>query len=202
MFSHFETRTNAPAPSSLVTAIMGAFNTWSLREATPTQQVHIFQSALSRPQADSLSLTHELLSYIASGSLSPVTIATWLTVTHHDDPLPALAALRQTHSAFARRIAIKHVRKHLRAESTVAFRQTWDSLGGATGVAELMAGFSVRSVRALCDSLGRTASAGGEAKLERQQAMTALLAILCPELGISSDPGYIHVDKRLLQVEY
>lgn len=86
-----------------------------------------------------------------------------------------LVAMRQTDSASKRSRAIMAFGKALRRGDR--FQPTWDAAGGAEGVAELMADFSVRDVRSMCAWLGRTASAVN-ARPERRAAMGELVNIL------------------------
>ncbi|KAK1969137.1 hypothetical protein LY78DRAFT_603288 [Colletotrichum sublineola] len=65
--------------------------------------------------------------------------------------------LRQKDSTGDRRAAIVLLAKELRHKDR--FHPAWDAVGGATGLARLMAEFSVRDVRLICRRLGNTAYA-------------------------------------------
>lgn len=83
--------------------------------------------------------------------------------------------LRQTDSASKRRSAIFQFTKALRRGDR--FQPAWDAVGGALGLARLMAEFSVKDMRAICKSLGRTASAE-KARPERRKALGELVELL------------------------
>ncbi|KAL6400023.1 hypothetical protein AUP68_17439 [Ilyonectria robusta] len=87
-------------------------------------------------------------------------------------------ALRQTDSAQTRSAAIATFGKALRRGDR--FRPVWDAVGGAAGLASLMAEFSVRDVRAVCWWLGCTASAE-KARPERRAALGELVRLLYDE---------------------
>ncbi|KAM0277597.1 hypothetical protein ACHAQH_005716 [Verticillium albo-atrum] len=83
--------------------------------------------------------------------------------------------LRQSERAGERSTAIPTFGKYLRRGDR--FQPTWDAIGGAMGLADLMAEFSVRDVRFVCQRLGRTATAIN-ARAERRAVMGELVAIL------------------------
>ncbi|KAF4975567.1 hypothetical protein FZEAL_7656 [Fusarium zealandicum] len=83
--------------------------------------------------------------------------------------------LRQTDSAKARRDAIRPFYKALRRGDQ--FQPAWDAIGGALGLANLMAEFSLQDVRMLCKWLGCTASAEN-ARPERRAALGELVKLL------------------------
>ncbi|KAF5003693.1 hypothetical protein FDECE_9778 [Fusarium decemcellulare] len=100
-----------------------------------------------------------------------------------------IEALRQTDSAQKRKEAIPAFIKALRRGDR--FQPTWDAVGGAAGLASLMAEFSVKDVISLCKRLGATASAVN-AREERRTAMGELVQLLYGE----------HQDKRPLRAWY
>ncbi|KAF5969722.1 hypothetical protein FCOIX_10764 [Fusarium coicis] len=83
--------------------------------------------------------------------------------------------LRQTESAIKRKLTIRQFTKALRREDR--FQQAWDAVGGASGLARLMAEFSIRDVRHMCKRLGSTASAE-KAQPQRRAALGELVTIL------------------------
>ncbi|KAF4952581.1 hypothetical protein FGADI_6652 [Fusarium gaditjirri] len=83
--------------------------------------------------------------------------------------------LRQTQSAITRKLNIRQFIKALRRGDR--FQQTWDAVGGASGLARLMAEFSIRDVRDMCRRLGSTASAE-KAQPQRRAALGELVTIL------------------------
>lgn len=91
--------------------------------------------------------------------------------------------LRQTQRTRARSKAIVTFCKSLRRDHL--FQPFWDAVGGAAGVAGLMAEFSLRDVRAICHLLGRTASAQ-KARPERHAVLAELVHVLREE-GPKSD---------------
>ncbi|KAH7176828.1 hypothetical protein EDB81DRAFT_773634 [Dactylonectria macrodidyma] len=97
--------------------------------------------------------------------------------------------LRQKDSAQARTAAIVTFGKALRRVDR--FQPAWDAVGSATGVAELMAEFSVKDVRLLCWWMGRSASAIN-ARPERRAALGELVRMLYEKPG----------DERPLRIYY
>ncbi|KAM0417399.1 hypothetical protein ACHAPT_012634 [Fusarium lateritium] len=92
------------------------------------------------------------------------------------DSATIIDGLRQTDSARKRKTAIRQFAKALRRGDS--FQPTWDAVGGAVGLAQLMAQFSVEDVRMISKQLGRTASAE-KARPERRKALGELLELLC-----------------------
>ncbi|WAO86996.1 Hypothetical protein NCS54_00429000 [Fusarium falciforme] len=92
------------------------------------------------------------------------------------DSSAIVGELRQTDSASKRQGAIRQFTKALRRGDR--FQPTWDAVGGAAGLAQLMAEFSVKDVRTMCKALGRTASAE-KARPERRKAFGELVEQLC-----------------------
>ncbi|KAH7127840.1 hypothetical protein B0J13DRAFT_564612 [Dactylonectria estremocensis] len=97
--------------------------------------------------------------------------------------------IRQNGSAQLRTAAIVTFGKALRRVDR--FQLAWHDVGGAAGLAELMAEFSVRDVRLLCWWMGCSASAI-KARPERRAALGELVRMLY------EDPG----DERPLRVYY
>ena len=99
-----------------------------------------------------------------------------------------ISQLRQTGSARDRSKAIITFYKGLRRDDL--FQPLWDAVGGAAGLAGLMAEFSVRDVRLMCRCLGKTASAQ-HARPERHAALGDLVRLLHddgPGTGTERDP--------------
>lgn len=155
----------------------------SLRAAAPPEQAALLRTAIAAPGADIAVLTEQLLNSIGRRCIASQVVQTWLSITL--DPYAAAATLRQSHSAVARRIAIPYLRRHFRGVST--FARMWDAVGGARGLADIMAQLSVQDLRKLCVALGSTALAGsklrdgGNVRAERQRRMTELFQLLCDD---------------------
>lgn len=96
-----------------------------------------------------------------------------------DAPL-IIADLCQSHSAKKRKYAIPQFTKSLRREDR--FEAVWEDVGGASGLASLMAEFSIRDLRELCKRLGMTASAQ-QVQSQRRAALGELVEILYQRRG-------------------
>ena len=83
--------------------------------------------------------------------------------------------LRQTESAKTRSRAIISFCKGLRRGPL--FQPCWDAIGGAVGLADLMAEFSLRDIKYICRRLGKTATAQN-ARPERHAGLAELVRIL------------------------
>ncbi|SPO07349.1 uncharacterized protein DNG_10043 [Cephalotrichum gorgonifer] len=83
--------------------------------------------------------------------------------------------LQQTQSTEPRSLAIVYFCRGLRRDAY--FQPFWDAVGGAVGLAGLMAEFSLRDVRSICKNLGVTASAK-KARPERQAGLAQLVRLL------------------------
>ncbi|KAK4462912.1 hypothetical protein QBC42DRAFT_325950 [Cladorrhinum samala] len=124
---------------------------------------------------DTAELTTYLLDAIKIGSLPPDYFDRYCRVNCH--PNVVVAGLRQTDSFFVRSAAINHLHPLLRSRDS--FSQLWAALGGAAGIASIMAELSVVHVQAFCRALASTASFP-ESRLERQQGLSELLGLLWP----------------------
>ncbi|KAJ4018079.1 hypothetical protein NW752_001992 [Fusarium irregulare] len=91
-----------------------------------------------------------------------------------------IADLCQPHSAKKRKYAIPQFTKALRREDR--FQAIWEDVGGASGLASLMAEFSIRDLRELCKRLGMTASAQ-QVRSQRRAALSELVEILYQRRG-------------------
>ncbi|KAJ2979908.1 hypothetical protein NQ176_g2962 [Zarea fungicola] len=83
--------------------------------------------------------------------------------------------LRKTENNHRRNQALRTFAKNLRRRN--AFHASWEAVGGAQGLASLMAEFSVEDVRLLCSFLGQTAGAI-YLRPERRGGLTELVQIL------------------------
>ncbi|KAK4150042.1 hypothetical protein C8A00DRAFT_46483 [Chaetomidium leptoderma] len=92
--------------------------------------------------------------------------------------------LRQTQCTRTRSNAIVTLCKGLRGP---LFQPFWDAVGGAAGLANLMAEFSLRDVRIMCRHLGRTASAQ-TARPERHAGLAELVRLLHEDGPVPRDP--------------
>ncbi|KAF4827592.1 hypothetical protein CGCTS75_v008120 [Colletotrichum tropicale] len=101
-----------------------------------------------------------------------------------------VADLRQREHAGTRTAAIATLGKALRRADS--FLPLWTTVGGADGLAALMAEFSVKDVQVFCRWLGRTASAENF-RAERRAGMGQLVRLLYDEA---------REDKRPLRVYY
>lgn len=93
--------------------------------------------------------------------------------------------LRQTQCSRTRTRAIVTFCKGLRRGPL--FQSFWNGVGGAAGLANLMAQFSLRDVRALCRHLGATASAQN-ARPERKAGLAELVRLLHEDGPVKMDP--------------
>lgn len=144
---------------------------------------------------DTTPLTTYLLNAIKIGSLSPDYFDRYCRA--NCDPNVVVAGLRQTDSFFVRSAAISHLYPLLRSRG--AFSRVWAALGGAPGIASVMAELSVIHVQALCRVLASAASFP-DSKLERQQGLSELLSLLWPL--DDSEHGPEARDLRPLQASY
>ena len=101
--------------------------------------------------------------------------------------------LQQTQRTSARSVAIVAFCKGLRRGPL--FRPFWDAVGGAAGLANLMAEFSLADIRTICRHLGRTASAPN-ARPERHAALAELVRILHGDEHAQRDPRPLRVYYR------
>ncbi|KAM0355725.1 hypothetical protein ACHAPU_000111 [Fusarium lateritium] len=83
--------------------------------------------------------------------------------------------LRQNHSAKARKYAIPQFIKSLRRADR--FQPTWDAIGGASGLARVLADFSIKNLGEICRRLGCTSSAV-LVRPQRRAALDELVEIL------------------------
>ncbi|KAF4449545.1 hypothetical protein F53441_7204 [Fusarium austroafricanum] len=91
------------------------------------------------------------------------------------DVAEIIQELHQTQSAKKRKDAILQFAYALRRGDN--FQPAWDAVGGAPGLASLMAEFSILDLRRMCKSLGCTASAE-KARPQRRAALEELVTIL------------------------
>ena len=154
-----------------------------VRAGSPQQQAAILREALNSPGGDTESITKTLLSAIEVGLLPAPAIQPWLAVAK--SPVASALALKQKHSAIARRIAMARLAKQLRRSTT--FATTWDALGGAQGIARTMYALSVHELRCLCTALGDSArghvdsDADGQVSVRRRRCITELFDLLMDE---------------------
>ncbi|KAL8344163.1 hypothetical protein RB601_004610 [Gaeumannomyces tritici] len=107
------------------------------------------------------------------------------------DATELVEMIRQTYSASDRTEGVRKFATHLRRGRL--FAPAWAAVGGAPGLADIMAQLNLADIRVLCKMLGRTASVHG-AMEERRAAMDELASLLYD----SSQPR----DKRPLQHFY
>ncbi|KAF2156329.1 hypothetical protein K461DRAFT_275448 [Myriangium duriaei CBS 260.36] len=131
------------------------------------------------------SITAQIDASVAGGLIPPRVFVIWIGITRRKDPDALVAGLRQSHNLAVRSGAISFLTKALRQADT--FGPTWNAVGGAGGLADLMVEFSVNDVKAICSSLGKTGSAVG-ARVERQQRISELLELLCGQSTAGRDP--------------
>ncbi|KAK0639190.1 hypothetical protein B0T16DRAFT_422595 [Cercophora newfieldiana] len=168
-----------------------------LRTATTTQVSEILAKA--RETTDAAPLTSHLLAATQTGALPPAVFQQYISQHEHRDPHALAAALKQTHSASIRRVAISQLEVALRPGPQ--FRATWAALGGAAGIAALLRELSVHDVEALCSAIG---TAGGrrdpEATAEKEAAVTELYILVyksSPDEELPEDR-----DERPLRASY
>ncbi|KAL7944726.1 hypothetical protein V8C42DRAFT_80157 [Trichoderma barbatum] len=160
-----------------------------LRAANASTQAALLQRALSSSTATDL--TQSLLNTVAERCISPAVLAIWLTVARN--PEVTVTLIRSPHGAAAHGAAIKCLSRHFRKAAT--FKQTWDALGGAVGIANILSCLSVRHATRLCTALGSIARKGQSVLREdREQRIVELLDLL-------DDPNR-NPDTRMLHLLY
>ncbi|KAL1619008.1 hypothetical protein SLS54_006858 [Diplodia seriata] len=143
--------------------------------------------------ADDTTITHHLIAGVAHGSIHPSAFTIWLQLSKSASAI-ALALTQQnasSSSAAVRRAGIKQFGKSLASSS---WRETWDGLGGAEGVARVVGEcLSVNEVAEFARTVGRCG--GGEE--ERRGEVAALVKALggldgcarAPRSSSTSDGG-------------
>ncbi|KAL1641903.1 hypothetical protein SLS58_005739 [Diplodia intermedia] len=144
-----------------------------IRHSTPRELVSLFRTASSPADVDdttATTITHHLIAGVAHGSIHPDAFTIWLQLAK--TPSAIALALTQNASAAIRRAGIKQLGKSLASSS---WRETWDGLGGAEGVARVVGEcLSVREVAEFARTVGRCG--GGEE--ERRGEVAALVVAL------------------------
>ncbi|CAH0048123.1 unnamed protein product [Clonostachys solani] len=176
--------------SSVTAAASSKIDIRRLRDAKPADQAVLLRQALASPSANNTSITSQLLSSVATGSLPDLPVRPWLSVA--EDPRVTVAVVCQPYSVTLRRLAMPVLTAQLRGDAT--FKPTWDALGGSEGIVKLLSQFSMTDLRLFIRSLRGTALAGGLTRTERQQRMGELFMIL--------NDGNRNPDKRPLDMEY
>ncbi|KAH7398509.1 hypothetical protein BKA66DRAFT_546066 [Pyrenochaeta sp. MPI-SDFR-AT-0127] len=138
-------------------------------------------------------LTEQLLQTIERGLIPPHTFALWLGVSKSRHTIRD--ALLQNKSIIVRGLALKQLQADLRSST---WRETWDGVGGTTGVLEIFADLSVLEVRDACKVIGR--SAKGADLTAKRECFTHLFKGLHP----SYFPNAIYktADQRPLKKYY
>ncbi|KAM0255932.1 hypothetical protein ACHAQJ_005333 [Trichoderma viride] len=163
------------------------------------QATHLRDVLISDPAAVS-SITSELISHVASDVLPSIVLSLWPMAAN--EPHAIIATMSQELCLSAQRSAIRHFYRHLRCEKT--FAKAWEAVGGATGIAQLVAKLNVDHARLLFSLLGDAGRAVG-ARKERQSAMEELLRLLWgndEEESTVGDGGNPTFDSRPLRREY
>lgn len=170
-----------PKPSNTLatsghTASMAGLDYRMLRQAGPKDWAHHLR-ALTLDGVVSNTITEEIVDAVSAESLSPHVLSVWITAC------PDLSAMRaglgQMVSVSARVAAIKSFGSLFRKGRHA---QIWQAVGGAKGVAALMASWSVNEVSIFCRVLGRCSTTGG-ARRERQELVTELMRALVPSIA-------------------
>ncbi|KAK1240153.1 hypothetical protein MKX08_007595 [Trichoderma sp. CBMAI-0020] len=170
------------------------------RSAPGDQAIHLRHVLTSNPGAAS-ALTSELITLVASDLLPSIVLSLWPMAAN--DSTAIVAVMHQELCLNAQRSAIRHFYRHLRRERT--FAKAWETVGGASGVAQLAAKLNLNHVRLLFNLLGDTGRARGAQK-ERQRAMEELLTLLWGDDGeasasaVGTDGGSF--DSRPLRGDY
>ncbi|KAL0260231.1 hypothetical protein SLS55_003915 [Diplodia seriata] len=130
---------------------------------------------------DADTITHHLIAGVAYGSIHPAAFTIWLQLSKSPSAI-ALALTQQnasSSSAAVRRAGIKQLGKSLASSSSSSssslWKETWDGLGGAEGVARVVGEcLSVQEVAEFARTVGRCG--GGEE--ERRREVAALVVAL------------------------
>ena len=174
-----------------------------LRTGKPREIVeHLKSRCLQTASGGNLAnFTSQFDAATAGGSISPRAFVVWIEIcTSKKNNSAIVAGLRQQHSKLIRNAAIRALGKALRRADT--FASTWEDLGRAKGLADLMSHFSVCDVKNVCNTLARTALAMG-ARTERQHAISQLIDCLDGRQNTAN--GFVYdypVDPRPLQKFY
>jgi hypothetical protein len=148
-------------------------DTRRIRRSTPSQLRDYYKDLLNHNPIDDIS--QHLLGAIERGSIIPISFAPWLGVAK--SPHAIGTALRQDISITVRKHAIKQLG---RALCSSRWKQTWNGLGGTSGLLEIFSNLSVNEVRETCRLLGRCGK-GGEI-LEKRMCITELFMGLQPHI--------------------
>ncbi|KAF2015675.1 hypothetical protein BU24DRAFT_421976 [Aaosphaeria arxii CBS 175.79] len=146
------------------------------------------------------SLTQDLLAAIERGSITPFTFSIWLGVSRYD-PSVISQALTQNISVQIRKYGIHAFRKTF---GSSRWKETWEGLGGNTGLVAVCSEFSVIEVGTFCGAIGQ--SAKQDDCEEKREAVSTLLAALLPRFlsGIADveETGPTTSDPRPLSKQY
>ncbi|KAJ4299806.1 hypothetical protein N0V90_005052 [Kalmusia sp. IMI 367209] len=174
--------------------------------ASATLDLRILRSASAREvtkylrdvqqNLDDHEVTRDLIHFIEIDSISPSAFAQWLGLSQ--SPSALRQAFSQSISVEVRKFAIKRLRKLL---SSSQWQETWDYLGGTSGLLELWSNFSVLEVKQACRVIASSAK-GIDAKLKRVK-FTELFVALLPRLFPDHTYANLgHEDDRQLRTLY
>nr|OQO24152.1 hypothetical protein B0A51_08995 [Rachicladosporium sp. CCFEE 5018] len=139
-------------------------------------------------------ISSNLLQSVAIEAIPPRVYKVWLSVC--PDASAIAAGLRQMHSVFCRVGAIKEFRRRFR---TGQVSEVWQTLGGATGIVEMMSKWSVNEVKAFCQAVHRSGTAL-VGRQERQLLVDELVGVLLPD---GDEPSEVkNPDQRPLEADY
>ncbi|KAG9186062.1 hypothetical protein G6011_02618 [Alternaria panax] len=147
-------------------------DTRRIRSSTPAELRDYYSQTLK--DAPVGEITTQLLQAVERGSIPPITFAPWLGVAK--SPSVIREALTQNVSVLIRKYAIKQLRKAL---CSSRWRETWEGIGGTTGLLDIFADLSVVEVRSACTAIG---SCGRGADLvQKRELFTQFFKALHPD---------------------
>ncbi|KAK6335770.1 hypothetical protein TWF730_003146 [Orbilia blumenaviensis] len=171
----------------------------------PPQEISNYLKSLLTTSSHETITTH-LLSKTSTSTIPPSIFKIWLCIS--PTPQTVNAALSQTFSQSTRRITIKVLWKLLRSNNLTKWFNTWNGIGGVTGLLEIFNTSSVEEVRLLCRRIGQSTRISDplEKRVEFTKFYKALLSSSTPnpgkEIDGTGDTHYINPDTRRLEHLY
>ncbi|KAF1961014.1 hypothetical protein CC80DRAFT_590316 [Byssothecium circinans] len=144
-----------------------------IRRAPPRDVVEHFRAVLHNSTNEAVTI--ELMEAVESGSLPPTVFAIWFGVSA--SPTTIKQALGQKMSVLIRFSALKRLAKCLLSRR---WKETWDGLGGVSGLLQLFSDLSEREVKEACRTIGYCAR--GADKEEKRKCIAEFFRALQPRL--------------------
>jgi hypothetical protein len=167
------------------------FSNSTLRESPPKElAIHLRKLLGQFPEQE---ISTHLLSAVEVESLPPTVLLVWLSISR--SPATTLQALKQEFSILVRSVAIKRFKKDLRGKT---WRETWDGVGGTSGLLSLLSQFSVLDIKLFASRMHRGLK--GPDVQEKRAKITELLHGLLPLIYPQSI--FKSSDERPLVYEY